>query len=60
MNHLPQTKAQLRQPQQNTLRRYMIELRAAPTQALRDVPLAALHANAAAMQEEQGPTGSRL
>jgi len=53
-NHLPQTQAQRAQPQQNTMRRCVIEQRAAPAQALRELPLAALHANV-----QQGPAGTR-
>ena len=58
MNYLPQTQAQRAHPQQNTMRRYMIEQRAAPTQALRTLPLANLHANAAAtIRVENGGGG---
>jgi len=53
LTHLPQTQANRAQPQQNTMRRYMTEQRAAPTQALRTPPLARLQQRAAAQAAQQ-------
>lgn len=40
---MPRTRAQLAQPQQNTVLRHMTELRAAPAHQTRRAPLARLH-----------------
>jgi len=53
LTHLPQTQANRAQPQQNTMRRHMIEQRAAPTQAQRTLPLARLQQRAAALAAQE-------
>jgi len=53
LTHLPQTQAQRGQPQQNTMRRYMIEQRAAPQQQQRAAPLARLQQRATAQAAQQ-------
>jgi len=53
LTHLPQTQANRAQPQQNTMRRYMIEQRALPTHQARQAPLARLQQRAAAQAVQQ-------
>jgi len=48
LTHLPQTQANRAQPQQNTMRRYMIEQRVLPAHQARQAPLARLQQRAAA------------
>ena len=54
LTHLPQTRANRAQPQQNTMRRYMIEQRAAPTNQARQQPLARLQQRVTQEREELG------
>ena len=54
LTHLPQTRANLAQPQQNSMRRHMIEQRAAPAQAQRTAPLARLQQRATQEREALG------
>jgi len=56
LTHLPQTQANRAQPQQNTMRRYMIEQRALPTHQARQAPLARLQQRAAAQAVQLGIT----
>jgi len=58
LTHLPQTQANRAQPQQNTMRRYMIEQRALPAHQARQAPLARLQQRAAAQLGSAIETGA--